>query len=122
RSRSWLKRHGDGPARSFQGGRADMRLVIEQRFVHRSELFDTEVPVSNALAALSVCRGTRGQGQHGALRGAIVEVADFRERRARGREQTAVEGRHAEVAGPASRMREPVDGSKRVPQPRYPLL
>ena len=90
--------------------------VVEQRFVDGAELLDAEIAVRDPLAPAARRRGPRRQRDDGAARGVVVEIAAIGERRPRGREEPAVERRHAQLAGAAAGMREPRHRAQRVPQ------
>ena len=98
----------------------DARLVVEQRLVDGAELLDAEIAVGDALAPSAIGRRPRRQRHDRPPRGAIVEIAALGERRPRGREQPAVERRHAQIAGAAAGVREAGDRAQRVPEPRLP--
>ena len=98
------------------------RLVVEQRLVDGAELLDAEVAVGDPLAARRDRRaGACRERQQRPSARFVVEIAALGERRARRREETAVERRDAQIAGPAAGVREAADRAQRVPQTRRPI-
>ncbi len=72
-------------------------------------------------AARTIRRRPRRKRDHRPPRRLIVQIAAFRQRRPRRREQPAVERCHAQIAGAAAGVREARDRPQRIPQSRGPL-
>ena len=107
--------HVAGPSTSH-GAALDLWFVVEQRLVDGAKLLDAEIAIGDALASRAIGRRPRRECQHDAPRRLVVQVAALGERRARRREQPAVEGRHGQVARAAARVGEMRDGAQRLPQ------
>ena len=95
------------------------RFVVEQCLVHRSELFDPQVPVSNPFPAGAAGQRPRSQSQQRAPCGLVIQISALGEGRPRGGEQAAVEWGDLEVANLAAGVSEMSGGAQRFPQPGY---
>ena len=101
------------PAQVLAGLDAPRRIEIEQPLVDAAELLDAEIAVRDALGPPRA--SPRRQRQQRLPHRAIVERHAVGERRVGGREQTAVERRHAQRADAAAAMRQPRDRLQRLP-------
>ena len=105
-----------GIRRQHDGSRVTRRREVEDALVHRPQLFHTKVVVADAMAPRRRLRG--GECHHDPLHDRIGHLTLVNERRVLRREQTAIERRDVEVAGPAPGVRHSRDGLKREPQAR----
>ena len=88
-------------------------VEVEEVFVHAAELLDAEVAIRDALEPPAP--RARCQRQQGIPDDTLVERHGVGERRVHGREEPAVEGRHAQSADPAPALREAGDGLQGFP-------
>ena len=95
-----------------------MRRVVEERFVDGAELLDAEIAIRDPLAPSASAAGRVESASIARSRGLVVQIAALGERRARRREQAAVERGDLQIAGAAAGVREARDRAQGVPELR----